>query len=149
MPKTRRLKRKGKSLRKSMSKSKRQSIRKQRGGLGNAYRYPNDAVVVSGGTDDDPETPVPVLSFYGDMREQKLGISQETGTVQEQGQGQEPSEKLNQPPPINNSTITEEENAESPGGQEVQVEQAFSGVQSGSSRGRRRSTGRKGSKGSR
>ena len=145
MPKTRRLKRKGKSLRKSMSKSKRQSIRKQRGGLGNAYRYPNDAVVVSGGTDDDPETPVPVLSFYGDMREEKLGIAQETG----QEPGQEPSEKLNQQQPINNTTYTEEENAESPGGQEVQVEQAFSGVQSGSSRGRRRSTGRKGSKGSR
>ena len=135
--KTRRLKRRGKKMRQSLT------IRKQRGGLGNAYRYPNDAVVVAGGTDDDPEAPVPVLSFYGDMREQKLGISQETA------QGEEPSEKLNQTQPINNSTITEEENAESPGGQEVQVEQAFSGNQSGSSRGRRRSTGRKGSKGSR
>jgi hypothetical protein len=121
------------------------TIRKQRGGLGNAYRYPNDAVVVAGGTYDDPEAPVPVLSFYGDMREEKLGIE----TVQETETGQEPSEKLNQLPPINNSTYTEEENAESSGGQEVQVEQAFSGVQSGSSRGRRRSTGRKGSKGSR
>jgi hypothetical protein len=130
-------------MRKSMSKSR--TRRKQRGGLGNAYRYPNDAVVVSGGTYDDPEAPVPVLSFYGDMREEKLGISQEIEPEQEQ----EPSEKLNQPSPINNSTYTEEENAESPGGQEVQVEQAFSGNQSGSSRGRRRSTGRKGSKGSR
>jgi len=132
-----------KSMRKSLRQSMRQSMRKQRGGLGNSYRYPNDAVVVAGGPDDDPEAPVPVLSFYGDMREEKLGISQETA------QGEEPSEKLNQSPPINNITITEEENAESPGGQEVQVEQAFSGNQSGSSRGRRRSTGRKGSKGSR
>ena len=131
MPKkTRRLKRKSKSRTK----------RKQRGGLGQAYRYPNDAVVVAGGIDDDPEAPVPVLSFYGTMREGKLDISEETE--------QEAEEKLNQPQPINNSTYTEE-NAESPGWQEVQVEQALPGNQSGSSRGRRRSTGRKGSKGSR
>ena len=138
MPKkTRRLKRKSKSMRKSLRKS--MTIRKQRGGLGNAYRYPNDAVVVAGGPDDDPEAPVPVLSFYGAMREEKLGIETE----------QEAEEKLNQPQPINNSTYTEEENAESPGGQEVQVEQALPGNQSGSSRGRRRPTGRKSSKGSR
>ena len=111
--------------------------RKQRGGLGQAYRYPNDAVVVAGGPDDDPEAPVPVLSFYGAMREEKLGIEQET------------DKKLNEPSLLNNSTYTEEENAESPGGQEVQVEQALSGNQSGSSRGRRRPTGRKSSKGSR
>jgi hypothetical protein len=101
---------------------------KQRGGLGQAYQIPSHAVVSA--AFQEPDNAYPVLMQYGAYRE-----AMETPIIG----GEEGTEKLN-PSPEND--MYRQENAEPSGRKEVQVEQAFSGVQGHSSSRRRRSANR-------
>jgi len=109
--------------------------RKQRGGLGQAYQIPPWAVVSA--SFQEPDNGYPVLMSYGDYRE----------SIDNPIFDQKESEKLNQPPP-EKPISSIEQNAEYAGREEVQVEQAFSGVQGSPSPRRRRSANRSRSKGS-
>ena len=99
-----------------------------RGGLGQAYQIPSHAVVSA--AFQEPDNAYPVLMQYGAYRE-----AMETPIFG----GEEETEKLNR---LTENQQYRQEHAEPPGGQEVQVEQAFSGVKGHSSSRRRRSANR-------
>lgn len=101
---------------------------KQRGGLGQAYQIPSHAVVSA--AFQEPDNAYPVLMQYGAYRE-----AMETPIFG----GEEETEKLNR---LTENQQYRQENAKPSGGQEVQVEQAFSGVKGHSSSRRRRSANR-------
>jgi hypothetical protein len=109
---------------------------KQHGGLGQAYQIPPWAVVSA--SFQEPDYGVPVLMPYGEYRE----------SLDNPIFDQEEPEKLNQPSP-EKPIARLDQNAEHAGRKEVQVEQAFSGVQGSPSPRRRRTTNRSRSKGPR
>ena len=128
-----RRKNRAKKMRRKTYKTRKQL--KQRGGLGQAYQIPPWAVV--SGSFQEPDNGYPVLMSYDDYR----------ASLDNPIFDQEESEKLNQPPP-EKPVANLEQNAEYAGREEVQVEQAFSGVQGSPSPRRRRSANRSRSKGS-
>jgi len=109
---------------------------KQRGGLGQAYQIPPWAVVSA--SFQEPDNGYPVLMSYAEYRE----------SLDNPIFDQEEPEKLNQPSPEKPGTKLEQ-NAEHAGREEVQVEQALSGVKGSPSPRRRRSANRSRYKGPR
>ena len=108
---------------------------KQRGGLGQAYQIPSWAVVSA--SFQEPDNAYPVLMPYGEYRE----------SLDNPIFDQEEPEKLNQPSP-EKPVAKLEQNAEHAGREEVQVQQALSGVKGSPSPRRRRAANRSRSKGS-
>ena len=109
---------------------------KQRGGLGQAYQIPPWAVVSA--SFQEPDNGYPVLMSYAEYRE----------SLDNPIFYQEEPEKLNQPSP-EKPVANLEQNAEHAGREEVQVEQALSGVKGSPSPRRRRSANRSRYKGPR
>ena len=109
---------------------------KQHGGLGQAYQIPPWAVVSA--SFQEPDNGYPVLMSYAEYRE----------SLDNPIFDQEEPEKLNQPSP-EKPVANLEQNAEHAGREEVQVEQALSGVKGSPSPRRRRSANRSRSKGPR
>jgi len=128
-----RRKNRGKKSRRKTYKTRKQL--KQHGGLGQAYQIPPEAVVSA--SFQEPDNAYPILMSYRDYRQHsELPIF-----------GLEP-EKLIEPSP-ENPVANLEQNAEHAGREEVQIQQAFSGVQGSPSPRRRRSANRSRSKGPR
>ena len=101
----------------------------QRGGLGQAYSIPDHAVISAGF--HEPDNTYPVLMEYGAYRE---ALDNPIFGVEETGQ----PVKLNEA----NNILPYNENAESSGRKEIQVQQALTGVEGNSSSRRRRSANR-------
>lgn len=101
-----------------------------------AWRLPPHAVVIWRNLQDD-EDPVPTVSFYSDVREDL-----DMEPLPEESQITNSTNKKLMKQTTNNTNTQVEENAESSGRQEVQVEQALAGGKGSLARNRRRPASR-------